>query len=69
MANCLHCKEPLRFEPDRGWVHAEGGAYAMRCDSCGWTGAPAPSPGSCPNCGDRHQLRDDHCVLPDRRGS
>jgi primosomal protein N' len=60
---CHWCKEPLRFVRDRGWVHAEGGSYVMRCDKCGWQGAPYPSPTSCPHCGSK-QLRDLHCALP-----
>jgi hypothetical protein len=47
----------------RGWTHAEGGLYMMRCASCGWQGAPCPSPARFPRCGSRN-LRDDHCALP-----
>lgn len=67
---CLWCDEQLRYsEPSpcndapRGWVHQEGGVYAMRCPICGWYGAPWPSPVNCPRCGSK-QVRDDHCVTP-----
>jgi rubrerythrin len=60
---CTWCGAPLAFSPERGWHHGEGGTYVMRCDGCGWTGAPYPSPQACPSCGAR-RLRDDHCALP-----
>jgi len=62
MATCSRCGQLLRFVRGRGWVHPEGGTYAMRCPDCDWTGAPYPSPMDCPQCGSR-KLRDDHCVL------
>jgi primosomal protein N' len=60
-STCGRCGDRLTFTSERGWVHAEGGTYVMRCDSCGWQGAPWPSPRACPSCGDQH-VRDDHCV-------
>jgi len=63
---CMHCDEPLEFKSGRGWVHKEGGAYKMTCARCGWTAAPYPSPGKCPQCGATRELRDDHCALPKR---
>lgn len=72
MAKCLWCNEPLRFDRQRGWVHANGGGvYMMRCPDCGWSGAPWPSPTVCPACGGR-EIRDDHAALPaaqDREGA
>lgn len=62
---CMWCKQELRFT-GRGWVHAEGGTYMMRCPDCGWRGAPYPSPTACPRCGSRN-VRDDHAALPDHR--
>jgi ribosomal protein S27E len=61
---CHWCGEPLRFTA-RGWVHAEGGMYVMRCPDCGWSGAPYPSPVRCPKCASS-AVRDDHCALPQR---
>lgn len=67
---CLWCKEPLRLEPERGWVHADSGmAYVMSCPNCKWTGAqPARqldiSTDVCPNCGAQGQLHDDHVATP-----
>jgi len=60
---CVWCGKEIRFEPGRGWVHAEGGAYVLRCPECGWTGAPYPAPERCPRCGSP-RLRDDHRALP-----
>lgn len=60
---CHWCREPLRWEPSRGWVHQEGGTCKMKCPDCGWEGAPYPSPAQCPHCGSKN-VRDDHCVLP-----
>ncbi len=59
---CHWCGEQLHLERGRGWVHQAGGTYMMRCDACGWRGAPYPSPIECPQCGG--DLRDDHCALP-----
>jgi len=61
-SSCRICGDHLTFTPGRGWVHSEGGTYVMRCEACGWSGAPFPSPTTCPNCGARRELRDDHCV-------
>lgn len=63
---CRWCGEPLCFRPGRGWTHAEGGVYVVRCESCGWRGAPYPSPITCPRCGSK-DVRDDHCALPLRQ--
>ena len=60
---CHWCKESLTFVIGKGWVHPEGGLYAMRCPDCGWTGAPYPSPRECPRCGGNN-MRDDHCAMP-----
>lgn len=60
---CMHCDEMLRFDPERGWVHQEGGTYKMYCPNCGWSGAPYPSPAHCPQCGSK-EVRDSHCALP-----
>lgn len=60
---CLYCEEPLHWEQGRGWVHPGGGTYAMRCDDCGWSGAPYPSPSHCPRCGHWRNMRDSHCAL------
>jgi primosomal protein N' len=62
---CRWCEQPLRFVTGKGWVHQEGGIYAMYCPHCGWRGAPYPSPSRCPRCGS-NQVRDDHCALPQR---
>jgi|GEM_PF-1895498 len=59
---CRWCAQPLSFEASRGWTHPEGGLYMMRCDRCGWRGAPYPSPTHCPQCGG--EAMDDHCALP-----
>lgn len=64
---CLYCGEVLVLDKLRGWVHPEGGAYVMFCRSCGWRGAPYPSPISCPQCGS-HEVRDDHHAWPRRSG-
>ena len=61
---CQWCAQPLRWEPRRGWVHPEGGLYVMVCASCGWRGAPYPSPACCPQCGG--EVLDDHCARPIR---
>jgi hypothetical protein len=29
---CLHCKEPLRYEAGRGWVHQDGLIYQQRLE-------------------------------------
>jgi ssDNA-binding Zn-finger/Zn-ribbon topoisomerase 1 len=58
---CGHCHEPLVCS-ERGMVHAEGGAYAMRCTDCDWYGSPHPSPVACPRCGSP-RLADDHAVI------
>lgn len=62
MMICWRCKEPLRWTA-RGWVHSEGGLYVVRCDRCGWSGAPYPTPVQCPACG-ATAIRDMHCALP-----
>ncbi len=59
---CQWCGEPLMFTR-RGWVHQEGGIYKIRCKTCGWTGAPYPTPTRCPRCGSE-KIVDDHCALP-----
>ncbi len=65
-APCLWCGERLTFTAGRGWTHAEGGTYVMRCEQCGHTGAPYPSPACCPICGSVKGWRDDHCAQPGR---
>jgi len=59
---CHWCGERLIWSA-RGWVHAEGGHYKVRCNRCGWTGAPYPSPTRCPACG-AADVYDLHCALP-----
>lgn len=62
-ATCMYCGELLRLDPSGlGWLHPDGGAYMMKCDGCGWHGAPYPSPVRCPACG--NELRDDHVARP-----
>lgn len=61
---CHWCKQPLIFEPGRGYIHEGGGNYLMRCDECGWEGSGYPSPTACPKCGSRN-IRDLHCALPE----
>jgi rubrerythrin len=61
---CRWCGEPLRHERGRGWVHTQGGLYAMCCAVCGYTSAAYPSPARCPKCGSLAGWRDDHCALP-----
>lgn len=63
LVRCLYCKELLHFVEGRGYVHPEGGGYKMFCPSCGWRGAPYPSPANCPQCGSR-EVRDDHYAWP-----
>jgi len=64
IAKCQHCDGDLGFKTGRGWFHVEGGGLVMlRCDGCGWKGAPVPEPKHCPVCGN-HDLRDDHTALP-----
>ena len=59
---CLHCKRALRFDRERGWVHTcGGGAYWIKCRTCGWQGSGVEK---CPNCNNIEGLRDDHCALP-----
>lgn len=58
---CLYCKEELTWVNGRGWVHKDGGSYKVRCRTCGWMGAPYPSPMQCPQCGSK-DIRDDHCA-------
>jgi len=50
------------FTPPRGWHHAEGGIYVMRCEDCGHRVAPYPSPRACPSCGSVRGWRDDRCA-------
>lgn len=59
---CHWCNEPLVFKRGRGWVHLEGGTCKVLCRSCGWTGAPDPSPTKCPQCGSK-EIMDDHCAF------
>jgi len=62
---CLHCKRPLVYMGGRGWVHVDGGgAYWQRCAKCRWEGSGVGI-SSCPSCGRRGWLLDDHCGLPD----
>lgn len=62
---CMYCHEVIRHEAGRGWVHVDGGgAYRMYCPDCGWSGAPYPSPGRCPQCRSI-RLRDHHAARPD----
>lgn len=63
MMICRWCGEPLRWLPTRGWVHQQGGVYKVHCATCGWQGAPYPTPVVCPACGAR-DIRDLHCALP-----
>lgn len=59
---CRICRQPVHFEAGKGYVHDEGGgAYMMRCQTCGWEGAPAKPIAACPACGSR-DVRDSHCV-------
>jgi hypothetical protein len=67
MTICHHCRQPVLLTTDRGWVHAEGGTYAMYCPVCAWHGAPYPAPWRCPSCGSE-KVRDDHHVRPDLSG-
>ena len=62
---CLYCDDTLRFDKVRGWIHADGGGYKMRCPDCGWMAAPFPSPARCPSCNSL-AVRDDHCAIPKR---
>lgn len=62
---CHWCGQPLHYVRNRGYVHPEGGSYMMYCKECGWSGAPWPSPRTCPKCGSA-EIRDDHCALPER---
>jgi primosomal protein N' len=62
---CTYCQESLIFVAGRGYVHRDGGTYKMACPTCGWTGAPYPSPVRCPDCGS-NTVRDDHCAQPAR---
>lgn len=62
---CMYCSRPLRFEPERGWVHPGGSLYLMRCAVCGTT-SDLGSLISCPECGAEREWRDDHAALPDR---
>ena len=65
MKICHWCHEELRFILGRGYIHRQGGIYAMVCRACGWKGALYPSPTACPQCGQGHELRDDHCARPE----
>ena len=60
---CHYCDESVVFERGRGWRHLSGGRYMVFCEACGWKGAPAKTPGSCPQCGNQ-EVRDDHAVEP-----
>jgi transcription elongation factor Elf1 len=65
MFQCQYCGEELRFDRERGWVHARGGGgITLRCKFCGWKGSPYPQPYWCPVCG--MELVDDHVALPAR---
>lgn len=61
---CLYCKQPLVFVIGRGWVHQDGGVYAMSCGACGFAQATYPSSAACPRCGSVRQWRDDHVARP-----
>lgn len=60
---CARCKAPLFWEPGLGWVHPGGGLMVIRCEDCGWAGAPVFQPLSCPMC-DSHRLHEDHAAVP-----
>ncbi len=62
MVKCKWCGEELRFVPQRGWVHEDGGIYMVECEQCGWMGAPFPTPTRCPKC--NGNVRDNHCAFP-----
>ena len=66
MFRCFHCDQLLGFDPVQGPVHTEGGAITVVCPDCGWRGAFACEPLSCPDCGGC-RLRDDHRALPSLR--
>lgn len=59
---CCWCGEELKYVKGRGWLHAAGGLYMVRCKSCGWKAAPPNTPKFCPECGG--DVVDDHYALP-----
>ena len=64
--NCADCDGALKFDPQRGYVHATGGTYMQHCRACGYKAALYPSPRACPQCGSERDWRDDHCAMPAR---
>jgi predicted SprT family Zn-dependent metalloprotease len=64
--NYVYCDGALRFDPQRGYVHATGGTYMQRCRACGHKAALYPSPRACPQCGSERDWGDDHCATPKR---
>ncbi len=58
---CRICRQAVRFELGRGFVHINGGAYMMRCRTCGAMFSPAKPVVNCPSCNSRDVV-DDHCV-------
>ena len=61
---CRICSQPLLDHPVRGWLHEEGGIYAMRCDRCNAQSATDPLPASCPTCGEDRKWRLHHSARP-----
>lgn len=61
MKICRICRQPVKFESGRGFIHVGGGIYMMRCESCGAMFSPAKPTVNCPICNSR-DVRDDHCV-------
>lgn len=57
---CVWCREPLRFEIGKGWIHQNGSLYTMRCRDCGYVGISSVL---CPRCNSKNYV-DDHCALP-----
>ncbi len=58
------CGSSIRHDAGRGWVHIDGGgACAVTCRTCDWSGALAPKPVTCPRCGSL-DLNDDHEAAP-----
>jgi DnaJ-class molecular chaperone len=66
MMICQRCREPLRFEAGRGWLHPNGQLVITKsalCSKC--QGSSYQGEDDCPRCGGTGFVQvDDHCAQP-----
>ncbi len=59
-AKCRVCRWPAEIGAGGEAVHRGGGVLMQKCLSCGWAGTKYVKRKSCPTCGSKDELVDDH---------